>query len=90
MHCYSMDFLDAQRWRVTDTNASKHFRSPLERESTTVASLTGAETPTDRARASFVKLRQKTCQTKNELDAVFFASSAKSVGCIGEKTRLTN
>ena len=64
IRCYSMDFFDPQRWRVTGTNASKHFRSLLERESTAVASLAYAETPTDGAQAllsSSVKKPVKRC-----------------------------
>ena len=67
-----MDFFDAQGSRVTKTNASKHFRSLLERESTAVASLAGAETPADRARAPFSSRVRKAVKQKMSSMLTFF------------------
>ena len=55
-----MDFFDPQRWRVTNTNTSKHFRSLFEEESTAVASSALTESATAHALALLSSRVEKT------------------------------
>ncbi len=64
IRCYNMDFFDPQRWRVTNTNTSKHFRSLFEEESTAVASSALTESATAHALALLSSRVEKTVKKK--------------------------
>ena len=59
-----MDFFDLQRWRITNTDASKHLRSLFGKESTAVASSALAETATAHALALVSSRLEKTVKEK--------------------------
>lgn len=59
-----MDFFDPKRWRITSTNASKHFRSLFEEQSRAVASSARAETRAAHALALLSSRVQKPVKGK--------------------------
>ncbi len=76
--CYSMDFFDPQRCRVTYTDASKQFRSLFDEESTPVASSAFSETTTAHALAFLSSRVEKTVKNQMTSMSSFFCRAPTS------------